>query len=214
MGAKQPRYCVGMVRIGLTGGIASGKTLVSDQLGAAGALIIDSDLLARRVVEPGSTGLREVVERFGDQVLHPDGSLDRAHLGEMVFADAGARADLNAIVHPRVRAEAYRIEQAAPRDAVVVHVIPLLVETGQQDKFDSVVVVDVPEDLQLRRLMERNGLTRDQAEARVAAQAPRSERLAAADWVIDNSGTPEQTRRRVEELWHEHIATLLDATDG
>ena len=162
-----------MVRIGLTGGIASGKTLVSDELARLGAHIIDADVLARRVVEPGSAGLAEVVTRFGQDILLPDGSLDRARLGDTVFRDEDARAALNAIVHPRVRAEARRLQEASPEDAVVVHVIPLLVETGQQGNFDGVVVVDVPEEVQVRRLMERNGLTRAQAHGRLAAQVAR-----------------------------------------
>ncbi len=197
-----------MVRIALTGGIASGKSLVSDELARLGAIIIDSDVLARQVVEPGTAALTEIVTRFGDDVLLSDGSLDRARLGEVVFQDNDARADLNAIIHPRVRSEARRREGEAPTGGVVVHVIPLLVETGQQSTFDAVLVVDVPEDLQLRRLMDRNGLTPEQAEARVAAQASRNDRLATADWIIDNSGEPEQTRRLVEELWHGPIDSL------
>ncbi|MEO7589394.1 MAG: dephospho-CoA kinase [Arachnia sp.] len=200
-----------MVRIGLTGGIASGKTLVSDGLALLGAHIIDADVLARRVVEPGSAGLAEVVTRFGQDILLPDGSLDRARLGDTVFRDEDARAALNAIVHPRVRAEARRLQEASPEDAVVVHVIPLLVETGQQGNFDGVVVVDVPEEVQVRRLMERNGLTRAQAHGRLAAQVARPDRLAAATWVLDNSGDPEETRRLVRELWDGPIGGLAAA---
>ncbi len=197
-----------MLRIALTGGIACGKTLVSDELAALGAVVIDSDLLARQVVQLGSTGLQEVVERFGSSVLTADGSLNRPALAELIFSDAASRADLNAIIHPRVRAEAAGLEGDAPTDGVVVHVIPLLVETGQQDTFDGVLVVDVPEDVQLRRLMERNGVSSDQARARTAAQAPRLERLAAATWVIDNSGDPQLTTHALRQLWNGPIAEL------
>lgn len=197
-----------MVRIGLTGGIASGKTLVADEFAQLGAIVIDADLLARQIVEPGTPGLAEVVSRFGDDVLLPEGGLDRARLGEMVFQDAGARADLNAIIHPRVRAEARRQEEESPPGEVVMHVIPLLVETGQQDSFDGVVVVDVPVEVQLERLMRRNDLTEQQARARVDAQASRQGRLAAADWVINNSDDPESTTRKVRYLWDGPIARL------
>ena len=179
-------------RIGLTGGIASGKTAVSDMLARRGAVIIDSDTLAREVVEPGTRGLEAIVERFGTTVLTPDGALDRAKLGQIVFDDPVARADLNAIVHPAVRARAAELQLQAPPGAVVVQVIPLLVETGQADDFDLVVVVDADEAVQLRRLMQRNGYTPSQARARLKAQASRAERLEAADLVIDNSaGLPE-----------------------
>ena len=134
-----------MLRVGLTGGIASGKSVVADELGARGAVIIDADVLAREVVEPGTPGLAAIVERFGDDVLL-DGRLDRKALGDIVFADESARRDLEAIVHPAVRRRAAELEAIAPDDAVVVHVIPLLVETGQQDAFDVCLVVDGPSD--------------------------------------------------------------------
>src|SRR5918998_2100754 len=127
------------VRVGLTGGIASGKSLVAAELAALGAVVIDASVRAREVVDPGTDGLAAVVERFGEGVLS-DGRLDRARLGQIVFADPEARRDLERIVHPAVRARAAELERAAPADAVVVHVIPLLVETGQQDDFDRVVV--------------------------------------------------------------------------
>jgi dephospho-CoA kinase len=187
--------------VGLTGGIASGKSAVADLLAERGAIIIDADVLAREVVAPGAPGLASVVRRFGRGVLLPDGSLDRAGLGAIVFSDAGARADLNAIVHPAVRARAAELVARTPTDAVVVQVIPLLVETGQSASFDAVVVVDVDEETQLRRLMARNHLTRADAEARVAAQASRAERLAACDVVVDNSGTLVDLAPRVDALW-------------
>jgi len=195
-----------MLRIGVTGGIASGKTLVSGVLARLGATVIDADLLAREVVEPGTPGLAEVVGRFGPGVLAPDGSLDRARLGEIVFSDDAARRDLNAIVHPRVRARARALEAGAPEGAVVAHVIPLLVETGQQDSYDAVLVVDAPDEVREERLMRRNALSREQARARIAAQATRDERLAAADWVIDNSGAPEDAIGQVERWWGASVA--------
>ena len=190
------------MRVGLTGGIASGKSAVAERLAARGATIIDADLLAREVVAPGTRGLAAVVERFGEGVLQPDGSLDRARLGDIVFADERARAALEAIVHPAVRTRAREIEEGAPAGTVVVHVIPLLVETGLQHDFDTVVVVDVPEDVQLARLIARNGLTKTQARQRLAAQSSRGERLAAADVVLDNSGPLAELDREVDLLWH------------
>ncbi|MCG6566197.1 dephospho-CoA kinase [Tessaracoccus sp. ZS01] len=190
-----------MVRVGLTGGIASGKSFVADELEARGAVIIDSDLLAREVVQPGTPGLAAVVERFGEDILTPEGMLDRPRLGRLIFADDAAREDLNAIVHPLVRARSAEMEQKAPADAVVVHVIPLLVETGQQDLFDEVVVVDVPVNTQILRLMHRNNLSRDEAYQRIMAQASRVERRAAATQVIDNDGDQASTVRQVEQLW-------------
>lgn len=197
-----------MLRIALTGGIASGKTLVSDTLKDLGATVIDADVLAREVVGPGTPGLRAVVRRFGQGILHHDGSLDRAALAGIVFADDGARDDLNAIVHPLVRERARRLEAAAPSDAVVIHVIPLLVETGQRDHFDAVIVVDVPTTEQVSRLMHRSGLTTDEAWARLHAQAPRTDRLDAATWVIDNSGSPAETIQQVTALWEGPLAVL------
>lgn len=194
-------------RVALTGGIASGKSFVADELSRRGAVVIDADLLAREVVEPGTPGLAAVVERFGAGVLGPDGTLDRPKLGEVIFADDAARADLNAIVHPLVRAAAEEVEDEVADDAVVVHVIPLLVEAGLVDGFDRVVVVDLPLEEQILRLMARNGVTRAQAEARVRAQATRDERLAVADRVVDNSGDPDATVSQVDEIWtwlHDH----------
>jgi dephospho-CoA kinase len=189
------------IRIGLTGGIASGKSTVAGILADCGAVIIDSDLLAREVVEPGTDGLAQIVRRFGDRVIS-DGRLDRAALGRIVFADPDARRDLEAIIHPAVRRRAAELEEAAGPDAVVVQMIPLLVETGQQDRFDAVIVVDVPEQLQRERLMARNRLTAEEADARIAAQASREERNAAATVLIDNSSPDlEDLRRRVEAAY-------------
>ena len=196
------------VRVGLTGGIASGKSLVAKELAALGAVVIDADVLAREVVGPGTDGLAVVVKRFGDAVLR-EGRLDRARLGEIIFADPEARRDLERIVHPAVRARAAELEQAAPADAVVVHVIPLLVETGQQDLFDVVVVVDVDPETQLARLAARDGLNAVEGEARLAAQASREQRLAAADIVIDNRGTVIDLKAQIGPLWR--FLTSADA---
>ncbi|MET1007414.1 MAG: dephospho-CoA kinase [Propionibacteriaceae bacterium] len=189
-----------MVRVGLTGGIASGKTSVSDRLGRRGAVIIDADLLAREVVGPGTPGLAAVAERFGPTVLD-DGELDRPALGKIVFSDPDARRDLERIIHPAVRARAAELEAEAAADAVVVQVIPLLVETGQQDSFDLVVVVDVEPETQLSRLQARNGLTLEEAQSRLAAQASRAQRLAAADVVVSNGGTLEELDQEIDDLW-------------
>jgi dephospho-CoA kinase len=193
-----------VIRVGLTGGIASGKSLVAEELAELGAVVIDADVLAREVVEPGTPGLAAVVARFGDGVL-TGGRLDRARLGALVFADPDARRDLEQIIHPAVRARATELERAAADvgEAVVVHVIPLLVETGQAGKFDRVVVVDVDPATQRERLLRRDGFTEAEAERRIAAQASREERLAAADVVVDNRGSVAELKRRIRQLWDE-----------
>jgi dephospho-CoA kinase len=188
------------VRVGLTGGIASGKSLVAAELAARGAVIIDADVLAREVVEPGTSGLAAISERFGTQVLI-DGRLNRARLADIVFADPAARGDLERIIHPAVRTRAAELEAAAGSAAVVVHVIPLLVETGQQENFDLVVTVDVDQETQIQRLMARNGLSRTEAEARIAAQASREDRRNAADVVLNNSGSLAQLNDQIDALW-------------
>jgi dephospho-CoA kinase len=190
-----------MLRVGLTGGIGSGKTVVSDLLAELGAVVIDADVLARDVVARNTSGLAAIVVEFGPDVLTDSGELDRPAMGAKVFEDDAARSRLEAIVHPRVRVRAAEIEAAAAPDAVVVHVIPLLVETGQVASFDEVVVVDVPPEVQRQRLAETRSMTPAQIEARLAAQATREQRLAAATHVVDNSGTPEQLRAGVEQLW-------------
>ena len=192
--------------VGLTGGIASGKSAVADRLATLGAVVIDADVLAREVVAPGTPGLASIVERFGPGVLRPGAGggpaeLDRAALGAIVFADPDARRDLERIVHPAVRARAVELTRAAPADAIVVQVIPLLVETGQQDAFDLVVVIDIDPAIQLERLIARSGLTRGDALARINAQAARETRLAAADEVIGNDRTPSELRAATDALW-------------
>lgn len=188
-------------RIALTGGIASGKSTVADLLADRGAVIIDSDVLAREVVAPGTPGLAALVERFGAEVLRRDGSLDRPALGAIVFADSAARADLEAITHPLIRTRAEELRAAAPPDAVVIDVIPLLIEAGLVDGFDEVIVVDAPDEVRVQRLRDRDGFTREQALARLAAQASRSQRLDVADHVISNVGDHDELEARVAALW-------------
>jgi len=189
------------VVVGLTGGIASGKSTVASLLGDRGAVIIDADVLAREVVAPGTELLERVAERFGRSVIAADGSLDRPALGRIVFGDPDARRDLEGLIHPAVRQRAAELERAAAPGSIVVHVIPLLVETGQADRFDIVVVVDADEAVQLRRIGTRDGLDETAAKARIAAQATREARLAAAHVVIDNSGGPDDLVRQVDRLW-------------
>jgi dephospho-CoA kinase len=193
-----------MFRIGLTGGIAAGKSVAAKRLTELGALVIDHDVLAREAVAPGSVGLAEVVEAFGDGVLAADGSLDRPGLGALVFADAAALSRLNGIVHPEVRRlSAEREAKAAAADpgAVVVHDIPLLVETGQADHFHLLVVVHTPAEQRVRRLVEGRGLSEDAARSRLASQATDDERLAAADVTLDGSGSEDDLRAQVDTLW-------------
>lgn len=190
-----------VAHVALTGGIASGKSVVADRLAELGAIIIDSDQLSRQVVEPGSSGLAQVDARFGPGVITDAGELDRSALAEIIFADSQARADLEAIIHPRVRALSAVLAEQAPPDAVVVHVIPLLVETAQADAFDRVIVVDTDPDSQRRRLRARDGLDDDSVTARMSAQASREARLARADLVITNDGSVSELCARVDQLW-------------
>jgi dephospho-CoA kinase len=195
-----------VLRVGLTGGIGSGKSEVSRRLAAHGAVIIDADVAAREVVAPGTLGLAQIAEAFGPGVLGPDGALDRERLGAIVFRDPALRAKLNAIVHPLVgdwmRAAEHAAEADPARDnLIVVHDVPLLAENSRAGDFDLVIVVDVPPELQIERLVTQRGMTPDQARARIAAQASRPQRLAVADLVIDNSGSLDDLDRRVTEIW-------------
>jgi dephospho-CoA kinase len=190
-------------RVGLTGGVASGKSTVSAIFAELGAVVVDADVLAREVVAPGTDGLAAIVAAFGDEVLTADGALDRPAMGALVFADAEKRRVLEGIIHPRVRARAAEIEASAPADVVVVHDIPLLTETGQAASFDAVVVVDVPVETQVERMVGLRGMTREEAESRIAAQATREDRLAIATYVVENTGTLEQLRARVAEVYAE-----------
>ncbi len=189
------------LRVGLTGGVASGKSTVSAMLASLGAVVVDADLLAREVVAPGTDGLAEVVAAFGDDVIGVDGALDRPALGAVVFADEQRRRTLESIIHPRVRARGAELEAAADPDAIVVHDIPLLVETGQGAAFDAVIVVDVPTDVQVDRMVRIRGMSEADARARIAAQASREDRLAAATYVVENAGTVDDLRFRVIEVF-------------
>ncbi len=192
------------MRVGLTGGVASGKSTVSAILAELGAVVIDADLLAREVVARGSEGLSKVVEAFGEEILTPEGDLDRPAMGTIVFSDESKRRILEGIVHPLVRARSAELEASAPAGGLVVHDIPLLAEhPGAAGVFDAVVVVDVPVETQLTRMVEERGLTRAEAESRVAAQATREQRRAVATHVIDNDGTLEDLRHRVTEVFAE-----------
>jgi len=192
-----------VLRVGLTGGIGSGKSEVSRRLAAQGAVIIDADAIAREVVAPGTPGLEQVVAAFGPQLLRADGTLDRERLGDIVFADPGKLMKLNGIVHPLVGKRMTELETTANAEAIVVHDVPLIAENGLAPAYDVVVVVDTPPALQLDRLVKLRGMSQEQARARVAAQATREERLAIADFVIDNSGSLGELDRQVGDLWAE-----------
>ena len=196
-----------MRRVGLTGGIGSGKSTVATMLEARGAVVVDADLIARQLVEPGGAALAELVTEFGPRILTADGSLSRAELAAMAFSDERATERLNAIMHPLIRDEAARQLSDQPDAAVVVYDMPLLVETGQRDLVDLVVVVDVPEETQVDRAVRLRGLDEADVMRRMAVQASRSDRLAAADVVIDNSGPLSDTESQVDVLW----ASLIGA---
>jgi dephospho-CoA kinase len=203
-----------VLRAGLTGGIGSGKSEVSRRLAAHGAAIIDADVAARAVVAPGTPGLARVAEAFGAEVLGPDGALDRERLGAIVFRDPALRETLNAIVHPLVGQWMRAADQAAAAgadgDVIIVHDVPLLAENRRAGDFGLVIVVDVPPELQLERLVGRRGMTPDQARARMAAQATREQRLAVADIVIDNSGSLADLDRRVDAVWTDLTRRVAD----
>ena len=194
-----------MLRVGLTGGIGSGKSEVSRRLAAHGAVIIDADVAARRVVDPGTPGLAQIAEAFGPGVLRPDGALDRERLGAIVFADPAQLARLNAITHPLIvqwmQAAEHAAAEAAEGDLIVVYDVALIAESGRWADYDLIIVVDVPPEVQIDRLVGQRGMAPDQARARLAAQASREQRLALADLIIDNSGSLEDLDRRVAEVW-------------
>lgn len=193
-----------MLSIGLTGGIGSGKSTVAGLLAAHGAVVVDADRLARQVLEPGTPGLAAVVAAFGAQLLTAEGRLDRPGLARIVFADPEARARLDEIVHPLVRAGAAEQVAAAPADAVVVQDIPLLVETGQVGSFDLVLVVQADPELRVDRLVDR-GLTADDARARIGSQATDEQRRAAADVVLVNDGDLVELAAQVDLFWGERV---------
>ena len=192
-----------MLRVGLTGGIGAGKGEVARRLAGHGALVIDADQVAREVVAPDTPGLAEIVAAFGSGVLQSDGSLDRQLLGEIVFSDDALRGRLNAIIHPRVGERMREIEEAAGQPEIMVHEIPLLAENGLAAAFDVVVVVDVPPQVQVERLVSIRGMTSAHALARMSAQATREQRLAVATLVVDNSGTLDELDDHVAALWSE-----------
>ena len=200
-GAGGPRPSLARVRvIGLTGGIGSGKSAVSHMLAARGATVVDADLVAREVVAPGTPGLAAVVAEFGEHLLLPDGSLDRPALGAVVFADPERLAALNAIVHPLVAERTAELFAQASGD-LVVHDVPLLVENGLQDAYEAVVVVAAEPATQRRRLVELRGMTPQEADQRIAAQAPLAAKLAVATHVIRNDGTLQELEEQVERVW-------------
>ena len=197
-----------MLRIGLTGGIGSGKSTVAALLTQHGALVVDADRIAREVVEPGTPGLAAVVAEFGEGVLTPEGALDRPALAALVFGDPAARARLDAVVHPLVRSRAAELVAAAPADAVVVQDVPLLVETGQASSFDLVLVVEAEVGTRVARLAER-GLTAEDARARIASQATDEQRRAVADVVLRNDGDREALAVQVDRFWTERVAPAV-----
>ncbi|MCW2877666.1 MAG: Dephospho-CoA kinase [Sphaerisporangium sp.] len=200
-----------MLKIGLTGGIGSGKSEVSRRLADHGAVVIDADKIAREVVEPGTSGLALIVDTFGEGVLREDGSLNREKLGQIVFADAGKLARLNAIVHPKVGERVAELQRAAAAGAVVVYDVPLLAENDLAPMYDVVIVVDASDEVRLARLVELRGMAEQDALARIKAQATREDRLKIADMVIPNEGPLDDLDARVADVWAE-LQRRRDAT--
>ncbi len=205
-----------MLLVGLTGGIGSGKSTVAALLAEHGGVIVDADLIARQVVEPGTPALAALVERFGEKILNQQGELDRANLAELAFASDAARSDLEAITHPAINAEFSRQMSAAPVDAIVICDVPLLAESDQarNRSYPAVIVVEAPLELRLDRLAER-GVARADAQRRIAAQATDEERRQLATVVVDNSGDRETLTQRVNEVWRalEEQQKELDQSD-
>ncbi|TLP55173.1 dephospho-CoA kinase [Microbispora triticiradicis] len=195
-----------MLKVGLTGGIGSGKSEVSRRLAARGAVVVDADKIAREVVEPGTPGLAQIVAVFGEEVLRPDGTLDRERLGSIVFADTEKLRLLNGIVHPKVGERSEQLQREAPDDAVVVYDVPLLAENNLAPLYDVVIVVDTPDDLRLERLLRSRGMQEADARARIAAQASREDRLRIADIVIGNSGSLDELDAQVDKVWKDLTA--------
>jgi dephospho-CoA kinase len=192
-----------VLKVGLTGGIGAGKSEVSRLLAFYGAVVIDADKIAREVVEPGTEGLAAVVEAFGEDILTPDGALDRPKLGSIVFNDPDKLRVLNAIVHPRVGARSAELERAAAQDAVVIHDVPLLTENDLAPLYDVVVVVDAAPETQLDRLARLRGMAQDEARSRMAAQATREQRRAVADVIIDNDGPFDALEPQIRKVWEQ-----------
>jgi dephospho-CoA kinase len=203
-----------VIVFGLTGGIGSGKSTVAALLAKRGAVVLDADEMAREVVEPGTDGLARVLERFGGQLLQPDGHLDRAALANVVFSDPAALADLNAIVHPAVgRLMTERLSEQTQTDHIVVLDIPLLAESGGRERYNlaGVLVIDTPEETAIERVVASRPISRRDAENRIAAQATRTERLREADYVIVNIGTLDELSLMVDRAW-EWMQTLAATT--
>ncbi|MCM3660041.1 dephospho-CoA kinase [Georgenia satyanarayanai] len=199
-----------MLRLGLTGGIGAGKSTVARELERLGAVVVDADAIAREVVAIGTPGLAAVVAEFGEEVLTAGGALDRAALGRMVFADPAARARLEEITHPLIAAETARRVMDLPRGAVVVHDVPLIVERGLADRYDLVAVVGADEEVRLERLVRDRAMSREDALARIRAQATDAERRAVADVWLDNSGSAEELLTQVRRLWEERLRPRRD----
>lgn len=195
-----------MLKVGLTGGIGSGKSEVSRRLAARGAVVVDADKIAREVVEPGTPGLAQIVAAFGEEVLRPDGTLDRERLGSIVFADTEKLRVLNGIVHPKVGERSEQLQREAPDDAVVVYDVPLLAENNLAPLYDVVIVVDTPDDVRLERLLRSRGMPEADARARIAAQASREDRLRIADIVIGNSGSLDELDAQIDKVWQDLTA--------
>lgn len=194
--------------IGLTGGIGAGKSAVASRLRELGALVVDADAVARDVVAAGTSGLAAVVAEFGTTVLAADATLDRAALSALVFADADARARLNAIVHPLVARRSAELVAAAPPDVVVVHDVPLLVENGLAPGYELVVVVEADETARVRRLRADRGMSQQEIQGRMSAQATDAQRRAVADVVLDNSGSLAELHLKVDRLWADRLAPV------
>lgn len=192
------------LRIGLTGGIASGKSLVADCFAELGVTVVDTDVIARQVVSPGSPALKEISESFGAEVISPDGTLDRGAMRSIVFSDENRRLQLEAILHPRIRREAEQ-QVATVSGHYLIIVVPLLLESPMQAMMDRILVVDCAEDTQIARLMARDVETEQQARRIMATQASRKDRLAIADDVISNDGEIEDTRQQVHTLHHSYL---------
>ena len=194
-----------MLKVGLTGSIAVGKTFVLGVLSELGCHVIDADVVARQVALPGSPGLKAVIDAFGEEVLKSDGSLNRARLGEIVFADEAKRQQLNSILHPFIiaaqDAQLRELELQDPKDIAVVDAA-LMIESGGYKRFDKLIVVHCRPEVQLQRLMRRNKLSREEAEQRIAAQMPQEEKKRYADYLIDTSGDFAETRRQTEDVYH------------
>lgn len=190
--------------LGVTGGIATGKTVVANVLQELGAGLIDLDLIARRVVEPGTPGLREIIDYFGNEVLQEDGTLDRKRLSKIVFEDADKRKRLEKATHPFIFEELLReVNDITEKDqeAIIQVVVPLLIEKNAQSLFDRIVVVYIPQGLQVERLTKRDGISKQEAANMLKAQLPIDDKLEHADFVVNNEGSLEETRRQVEEIW-------------